>query len=119
MSRLGKLWNGEILTGWARDYVLWSMTIAIPGQQYSLGGGVPAEANLYHKIGLIYAPYNTWNDAGIVTFERDGQTYAYAISYLGSYSPDWHRRLLPWRGSCPRPPGTRSTGHIARLGRRL
>jgi hypothetical protein len=86
---LAKLWNGELLTGWARDYVLWSMTIAIPGQQYSLGGGIPDEATLYHKIGLIYAPYNTWNDAGIVTFERNGQTYVYAISYLGSYSGSW------------------------------
>lgn len=86
---LAKLWKGEILTGWARDYVLWSMTIAVPGQQYSLGGGVPAEVDLYHKIGLIYAPYNTWNDAGIVVFERNGQTYAYAITYLGSYSADW------------------------------
>jgi len=86
---LGKFWNGDILTGWARDYVLWSMTIATTSQQYSLGGGIPAEANLYHRIGLVYAPYNTWNDAGIVTFERDGQTYAYAISYLGSYSESW------------------------------
>jgi hypothetical protein len=86
---LAKLWRGEILTGWARDYVLWSMTIAIPGQQYSLGGGIPSEATLYHKIGLIYAPYNTWNDAGIVVFERNGQQVVYAITYLGSYGSNW------------------------------
>jgi len=88
---LGKLYHRQAgLSEWATNYVLWSMTLAIPGQQYSLGGGIPAEANLYHKIGLLYDPYNTWNDAGIVTFERNGQTYAYAISYLGSWQPDWH-----------------------------
>jgi beta-lactamase class A len=87
---LGKLWRREALSAWATDYVLWSMTLAIPGQQYSLGGGIPEEATLYHKIGLLYAPDNTWNDAGIVTFERNGQHYAYAISYMGSHVPDWH-----------------------------
>ena len=40
---------------------------------------------LYHKIGLVYAPYDTWNDAGIVVFNRGGREYAYAISYLGSW----------------------------------
>ena len=30
-----------------------------------------------------------WNDAGIVVFERDGQRYAYAIAYLGSYGASW------------------------------
>jgi hypothetical protein len=87
---LGKLYRGEALSPWATQYVLWSMTLAIPGQQYSLGGGIPDGVSLYHKIGLIYAPDNTWNDAGIFTFERNGQTYAYAVSYLGSYGADWH-----------------------------
>jgi beta-lactamase class A len=88
---LSKLYKRQAgLSEWATNYVLWSMTIAIPGQQYSLGGGIPWNTNLYHKIGLLYAPLNTWNDAGIVTFERNGQTYAYAISYFGSYTADWH-----------------------------
>jgi beta-lactamase class A len=87
---LGKLYRGEALTPWATQYVLWSMTLAIPGQQYSLGGGIPDGVSLYHKIGLIYAPDNTWNDAGVFTFQRNGQTYAYAVSYLGSYGADWH-----------------------------
>lgn len=87
---LGKLYRGEVLSPWATQYVLWSMTFAIPGQQYSLGGGLPGEADLYHKIGLIYAPYNTWNDAGVVVFHRNGRDYAYAISYLGSRGSDWH-----------------------------
>jgi beta-lactamase class A len=88
---LAKIYLGQSgLTQWERDYVLWSMTLAIPGQQYSLGGPLPDGTVLYHKIGLIYAPYNTWNDAGIVVFARHGQQYAYAISYLGSWGPDWH-----------------------------
>jgi beta-lactamase class A len=86
---LGRLWRGEALSPWATEYVLWSMTLAIPGQQYSLGGGIPAEADLYHKIGLLYAPINTWNDAGIVAFWRGGQHYAYAISYLGTGAAEW------------------------------
>jgi hypothetical protein len=86
---LGKLYRGEALSPWATEYVLWSMTLAIPGQQGSLGGPLPASAQLYHKIGLLFAPLNTWNDVGIVTFEREGQTYAYAIAYLGSFAPDW------------------------------
>jgi hypothetical protein len=86
---LGKLYRGEALSPWATEYVLWSMTLAIPGQQNSLGGPLPADAQLYHKIGLLYEPLNTWNDVGIVTFERGGQTYAYAIAYLGALAPDW------------------------------
>jgi beta-lactamase class A len=86
---LGKLYRGEALSPWATEYVLWSMTLAIPGQQGSLGGPLPYDAQLYHKIGLLFEPENTWNDVGIVTFERGDQTYAYAIAYLGAYAPDW------------------------------
>lgn len=87
---LAAIWEGRSgLTDWGRDYVLWSMTLAIPGQQYSLGGPLPDDTVLYHKIGLVYAPYETWNDAGIVVFSRGGQQYAYAISYLGSWGPSW------------------------------
>ena len=87
---LAAIWEGRSgLSDWGRDYVLWSMTLAIPGQQYSLGGPLPDDTVLYHKIGLVYAPYNTWNDAGIVVFARGGQQYAYAISYLGSWGPNW------------------------------
>lgn len=87
---LAAIWEGRSgLNDWARDYVLWSMTLAIPGQQYSLGGPLPDDTILYHKIGLVYEPYNTWNDAGIVVFNRNGHEYAYAISYLGSWGPSW------------------------------
>ncbi|HBY44947.1 MAG TPA: serine hydrolase [Thermomicrobiales bacterium] len=87
---LEAIWEGRSgLSDWGRDYVLWSMTLAIPGQQYSLGGPLPDDTVLYHKIGLVYAPYDTWNDAGIVVFNRGGREYAYAISYLGSWGGNW------------------------------
>jgi hypothetical protein len=82
---LSRLWHGEAgLSQWATDYVLWSMTLSIEGQSYSLGGGIPPEVTLYHKIGLLYEPWSTWNDFGIFVFERNGQQIAYAISYLGA-----------------------------------
>jgi len=85
---LGKIWRGEVpgLGAAGRDYLLWSMTIAGPFHNASLGGPLPWEATFYHKIGLIYAPTETWNDAGIVVFDRHGQQYAYAISHLSSFS---------------------------------
>ena len=82
---LAKLWHGEAgLSKSATDYVLWSMTLSIEGQSYSLGGGIPSSVTLYHKIGLLYEPWSTWNDFGIFVFEREGQQVAYAISYLGA-----------------------------------
>jgi hypothetical protein len=85
---LSALYHRQALSPAETDYVLWSMTLGTPGQQHSLGGPLPGWVTLYHKIGLIYEPYNTWNDAGIVVFERDGQQYAYAISWLGSFGGD-------------------------------
>lgn len=80
---LGKLYRGEVLSPEMTDYVLWSMTIATDFLDGSLGGPLPGDARFYHKIGLLYEPFNVWNDAGIVVFNRDGEDYAYAISYLG------------------------------------
>ncbi|HEX6292743.1 MAG TPA: serine hydrolase [Herpetosiphonaceae bacterium] len=86
---LSKLYRGEALSPWATEYVLKSMTIAPDWMDQPLRGPLPADAQLYHKIGQLYEPENTWNDAGIVVFERGGQRYAYVISYLGSYGPSW------------------------------
>ncbi|HEX9372260.1 MAG TPA: serine hydrolase [Roseiflexaceae bacterium] len=86
---LGKLYRGQALSPWATGYVLQSMTIAPDWMNGALGGALPPEAQLYHKVGQLYDPQNTWNDAGIVTFERNGRTYAYAIAYLGSYGGGW------------------------------
>ncbi|MBV9791662.1 MAG: serine hydrolase [Chloroflexi bacterium] len=86
---LNKLYRGEALSPWATDYVLNSMTIAPDWMDVPLSSALPADAKLYHKIGQLYEPENTWNDAGIVVFERGGQRYAYVISYLGSYGATW------------------------------
>ncbi len=86
---LGKLYRGEALSPWATGYVLRSLTIAPAWMNGSLGGPLPPEATLYHKVGQLYAPANTWNDAGVVVFERQGQPYAYAIAYLGSWDYSW------------------------------
>lgn len=87
---LGKLYHGKLLSPELTEYVLWSMTIAPDWMNQSLGAPLPAGVSFYHKVGQIYEPSNTWNDAGVVVFERDGQPYAYAISYLGSYGASWN-----------------------------
>ncbi|HUY99714.1 MAG TPA: serine hydrolase, partial [Thermomicrobiaceae bacterium] len=86
---LVKLYRGQALSSWATSYVLWSLTIAPDWMNQSLGSPLSSDARLYHKIGQLYEPENTWNDAGLVVFSRNGHDYAYAISYLGSYGPSW------------------------------
>ncbi len=86
---LTKLYRRQALSPSATDYVLWSMTIAPDWMDQSLGAPLPSGTRLYHKIGQLYQPENTWNDAGLVVFTRNGRDYAYAISYLGSYGPSW------------------------------
>jgi hypothetical protein len=83
---LGKLYRGEALTPEQTEYVLWTMSIATPYLNGSLGGPLPPEATLYHKIGVLHEPLNTWNDTGIVVFDRGGHPYAYAVSILSSYT---------------------------------
>lgn len=94
---LGRLWRGELLPEETRDYFWWSLTIATDFLDGSMGGPLGPEARMYHKIGVLYEPNNTWNDAGIIVFERGGQEYAYAISYLSSFSPDNYRTGY-WQG---------------------
>lgn len=86
---LTKLYRGKALSTWATDYVLWSMSLAPDWVNQSLGGPLPSDVQLYHKFGQLYAPENTWNDGGVAVFERNGRTYAYVISYLGSYGETW------------------------------
>ena len=73
------------------DYVLWSMTIATDFLDASMGGPLPDDVQMYHKIGVLYEPFNVWNDSGIIVLNRDGQEYAYAISYLGGGTSDSYR----------------------------
>ncbi len=86
---LEAIYHGEMLTPHGTAYVLQSMTIAPAWMNYSFGAPLPAGVRLYHKVGQLYGPHNTWNDAGIVEFERNGNTYAYALAYLGSYGGSW------------------------------
>ena len=86
---VSKLYQGEALSPWATSYVLWSMSLAPDWVNQSLGGPLPADVQLYHKFGQLYEPENTWNDGGVAVFQRNGRTYVYAISYLGSYGESW------------------------------
>ena len=86
---LSALYRGEVLTPHGTAYVLQTMAIAPAWMNRSFGAPLPAGVKLYHKVGQIYGPHNTWNDAGIIVFERNGQEYAYALAYLGSYGAGW------------------------------
>ncbi|MGA7669839.1 MAG: serine hydrolase [Nitrolancea sp.] len=83
---LTKLYRGEILSPDGTDYVLELMNLPEDWQNGSVGGPLPDGATFYHKPGWLDDPYNTWNDAGIVVVKRNGESLAYAISYLSSFS---------------------------------
>jgi hypothetical protein len=85
---LSRLYRGQALSPWATSYVLRSMTLPEDWQTASVGGPLPAGTTFYHKPGWLGDPDGAWNDAGIVTFERNGQTIAYAITYLGSMTDE-------------------------------
>jgi beta-lactamase class A len=81
---LAGIWEGEGLTPSERNYVLWSLTLATPFLDSAFRAPLPADAASFHKIGVLYQPENTWNDAGIVVIERDGLEYAYVVALLSS-----------------------------------
>lgn len=85
---LTKLYNGQALSSWATTYVLQKMTLPEDWQTASVGGPLPAGTTFHHKPGWLGDPDGAWNDAGIVTFNRNGRTIAYAISYLGSMTEE-------------------------------
>lgn len=86
---LAAIYEREAVSPLVGDYVLWSMGLAPAWMNKSLGAPLPAGVELYHKVGQLYGPFNTWNDAGIIVYERDGERRAYAIAYLGSYDAGW------------------------------
>lgn len=86
---LGSLYRAEALSNWGRNYVLDHMTIAPDWMDQALRDPLPSDAQLFHKMGQLYEPESTWNDSGIVVVERDGQEFAYALSFLGSYAQSW------------------------------
>lgn len=84
---LSKLYHGTILSPAETAYVLQLMALPADWQNGSVGGPLPPGTTFYHKPGWIDAPFNTWNDAGIVTVMRNGELLAYAITYLASRTP--------------------------------
>lgn len=82
---LSKLYRGQILSPSSTAYVLSLMALPEEWQNGSIGGPLPSDSTVYHKPGWLDAPYNTWNDAGIVIVNRIGQQISYVISYLSSF----------------------------------
>lgn len=80
---LAMLWWGQILPEQQRDALLDTMADVKPGLNYLTGYGTGGTVS--HKNGFFPVPAGGWwvdNDIGIVRFERNGETYAYAISFL-------------------------------------
>jgi len=80
---LAQLWWGGVLPEAARDTLLDTMSDVKPGLNYLTAYGTGGTVS--HKNGFFPVPAGGWwvdNDIGLVRFERDGVTYAYAISFL-------------------------------------
>ncbi len=79
---LAGFWHGEVMSTEWRDYLYVKMQGVKPGLNYLLPAGV-TDGTVGHKNGFLWVP-GGWvdNDTGIVTFQRNGQTYAYAITFL-------------------------------------
>ena len=83
---LSALYHGELLNSEWTAWLLDAMTRVKPGLNYLTAFGTGGKVS--HKNGFL--PENgTWvdNDAGIVRFERGGQEYAYAITFLSEGVP--------------------------------
>jgi hypothetical protein len=84
---LVQLYNGDILDEQHTAYLLEAMTGVKPGLNY-LVAYTPGEATVSHKNGFFYGSNGyVDNDAGIVQFERNGKTYAYALTLLSQGVP--------------------------------
>ena len=81
------LWQGTVMSLESRDYLFDKLTGVKPGLNYLIPAGV-TDGVVGHKNGFFALPEG-WidNDAGIVTFQRGGQTYAYAITFLAQAVP--------------------------------
>jgi len=84
---LVQLYRGEILDEEHTAYLLEAMTGVKAGLNY-LVAYTPGEAVVSHKNGFFYGSNGyVDNDAGIVTFRRNGVTYAYALTLLSQGVP--------------------------------
>lgn len=91
VTMYANLWRGQQLPEATRGYFWWSLTIATPFLDHAFHAPLPAGTEAYHKIGVLYEPINTWNDAGLVIFNRGGQPYAYAVAFLSSHNPGTYK----------------------------
>jgi beta-lactamase class A len=79
---LAGFWNASVMSYEWRDYLYGKMQGVKPGLNYLIPAGVSGGV-VGHKNGFLWT-MSGWvdNDTGIVTFERGGQTHAYAITFL-------------------------------------
>ncbi|MEZ4503989.1 MAG: serine hydrolase [Dehalococcoidia bacterium] len=95
---LAQLWWGGVLPEASRDKLLDTMSDVKPGLNYLTGYGTGGVVS--HKNGFFPVPAGGWwvdNDIGLVRFERDGVTYAYAISFLSERVPEKYGSLSLFR----------------------
>lgn len=81
------IWQGSELNQQWRDYFFSKLTEVKPGLNYLIPAGV-TDGVAGHKNGFFWLPEGYIdNDTGIVTFQRGGQTYAYALTFLTQSVP--------------------------------
>jgi hypothetical protein len=75
--------RGELLSQGGTADLLARLTNVKAGLNY-LVAYIPGEGTVSHKNGFFPQPEGTWvdNDVGIVRVERDGVSYAYAVSFF-------------------------------------
>ena len=84
---LGALYHGDLLGEKMRAHLMGALSQVTPGLNY-LTASTP-DAVVSHKNGFFPIPGGGWvdNDAGILRFERNGQEYAYAVTFLSQDVP--------------------------------
>ncbi len=84
---LGALYHGDLLGEEMSAHLMGALSQVTPGLNY-LTASTP-DAIVSHKNGFFPIPGGGWvdNDAGIVRFERNGQEYAYAVTFLSQDVP--------------------------------
>lgn len=84
---LASFYHGGVVNFFWRDYLMKKMVNVKPGLQYLIPAGA-AGGVVSHKNGFSWVS-GGWidNDVGIVTFNRGGVTYAYAISFFTQNVP--------------------------------
>lgn len=86
---LARLYWGDLLNPEWTAYLIDKMSRVKPGLNHLIPSGVAdPNALVSHKNGYIdYRPYYVDNDVGIVSFERNGKRYAYAITFWSQDNP--------------------------------